>query len=145
MTTRLQKGANSQDIQLMYLSDVNAAPTIGDGDVLVFSETLEQFVPNSGATVSDAQLKEWTESGAYELTAITYDDVNTETVDTATVKWPDGSAGVFTTTEFNTTASPARVNAYTITHVDSGKTVTQASCTVDANGNITVKPALTVA
>ena len=145
MTTRLEKGALSRDLQLMFLGDVQAAPTIADGDTLVFSETLEKFVPNSGATASDTQLKEWAESGAYEMTAITYDGTNTQTVSTATVKWPDGSAGVFTTTAYNTTASPARVNAYTITHTDSGKTVTQAACTVDANGNITVKPALTVA
>lgn len=145
MTERLQRGMNSQDVQLLFLGDVQAAPTIADGGMLVFSETLEKFVPNVGATVSDQQLKEWTESGAYEMTAITYDDVNTQTVDTATVKWPDGSAGVFTTTAFNTTASPARVNAYTITHTDSGKTVTQAACTLNSDGNITAKPALTVA
>lgn len=56
MTTRLQKGANSQDIQLMYLSDVDAAPTIADGDALVFDESSEAFVPSSGKTVKVASL-----------------------------------------------------------------------------------------
>lgn len=98
-----------------------------------------------GATVSDQVLKAWTESGAYEMTAITYHVTNTKAVSTATVKWPDGSAGTLTTTAYNTTASPARVNAYTISHTDSGKTVTQAACTLNGDGEITVKPALTVA
>jgi len=143
MTTRLPKGANSGDFQLMFLGDVNAAPTIADGDMLTFSEVQEKFVPNSGSTVADSQLKAWAESGAYELTAITYDGTSTSAVSTATAKWPDGSAGVFTATTINSTYG--KVDAYTLTHVNSGKTVTQAAVTRDTNGNMTVKPALTVA
>lgn len=52
MTERLPKGANSQDIQLMHLEDVNAAPTIADGDALVFDETTEKFMPSSGKTLN---------------------------------------------------------------------------------------------
>lgn len=33
---------------------------------------------------------------------------------------------------------------YTVTHVESGRTVTQAAVTRDATGNITVAPALVV-
>lgn len=51
MTERLNKGANSQDIQLMYLEDANLAPTIADGDTPVFDETTEKFVPSSGKTL----------------------------------------------------------------------------------------------
>lgn len=46
MTTRLQKGGNSQDMQLMYTGDANLAPTIEDGDTPVFDETTEKFVPS---------------------------------------------------------------------------------------------------
>lgn len=95
----------------------------------------------SGATVSDAQLTEWTEGEDYELTAATYDADNVVT--TATAKWPDGSAGTFTTVTKD--ATWLAINAYTISHAASSKTVTQAAVTRDANGNITVKPALTVA
>ena len=95
----------------------------------------------SGATVSDAQLKEWTEGEDYEITAATYDSDNVVT--TATVQWPDGSAGTFTTTVKDTTW--LAINGYTITHTVASKTVTQATITRDANGNVTVKPALTVA
>lgn len=88
-----------------------------------------------------ASLIEWTTAEAYELTAINYDSDGVVT--TATVKWPDGSAGVFTVTVKNTAF--LAVDAYTITHVVLAKTVTQATMTRDASGNITVKPALTVA
>ncbi len=89
----------------------------------------------------DPQLKEWTEGEDYELTAATYDADNVIT--TATVKWPDASAGTFTTVTKDSTW--LAINAYTISHTSSGKTVTQAAVTRDASGNVTVKPALTVA
>lgn len=96
---------------------------------------------NGGATVSAQQLKDWTEGGCYEVTAATYDADNVIT--TATVKWPDASAGTLTTTSKN--ATWLSIDAYTISHTASSKTVTQAAVTRDASGNVTVKPALTVA
>lgn len=94
-----------------------------------------------GATVTDARLKEWVSGEDYELTAVTYDADGVPT--TATVKWPDASAGTFTTTTKNSTW--LAVDAYTISHTASGKTVTQTAVTRDSNGQVTVKPALTVA
>jgi len=94
-----------------------------------------------GANVTDAVLKAWAEGEAYELTAITYDSDGVVT--TATAKWADGSAGTFTTTSKNSTW--LAVDAYTITHSTSGKTVTQAAVTRNSDGNVTAKPALTVA
>jgi len=94
-----------------------------------------------GAGATDQLIKGWTEGGAYELTAITVD--SDEVVTTATVKWPDGSAGTFTTTTKNSTW--LGVDAYTISHTASGKTVTQAAVTRNASGTVTTKPALTVA
>ena len=95
-----------------------------------------------GATATAQTLRAWTEAGAYEATAITFD--SGQVVTTATVKWPDGSAGVFTTVTKNTTW--LAVDAYTITHADSGKTITQAAVTRDATtGDVTAKPALSVA
>lgn len=94
---------------------------------------------HGGTNVTDDLLKAWTEAEAYELTAITRDADGVPT--TATAKWPDGVAGTFTTVTKN--ATWLAVDAYTITH--GAKTVTQAAVTRDANGDITVKPALTVA
>jgi hypothetical protein len=96
-----------------------------------------------GATVSDQTLKQWTEGHDYELTAITYDGTHSTIIASAIVKWPDGSAGALTVTAHDNTA--LKETAYTITHTISGKTVTQAAVTLNADGNITVKPALTVA
>jgi len=96
-----------------------------------------------GAAATDQLLKEWTTGEDYELTAITYHGTYTNTVSTATVKWPDGSAGAFTATTINSTWEA--IDAYTITHTASGKTVTQAAVTRNADGNVTTKPALTVA
>lgn len=93
----------------------------------------------SGAT--DTVLKAWAEAGAYELTAVTVD--SDQVVTTATAKWPDGSAGTFTTTTKNSTW--LAVDAYTVSHTTSGKTVTQTAVTRNSSGTVTTKPALTVA
>jgi hypothetical protein len=93
-----------------------------------------------GAGVSNNRLVEWTTAEAYEPTAITRngDDV----VTSATVKWPDTSSGTFTATTVNSTYNT--VDAYTVTHTLSGKTVTQTAVTRNGNGAVTTKPALTV-
>lgn len=104
---------------------------------------LDQAITNlgGGTGVTDALLKEWVEGGDYELTAITRDSDNVVT--TATAKFPDGSAGTFTTVTKNTTW--LAIDAYTVSHTDSGKTVTQSAVTRNNAGAITTKPALTVA
>jgi hypothetical protein len=91
----------------------------------------------------DQVLKGWAVAGSYEMTAITYNVTYPTVIASATVKWPDGSAGVLTVTAFSTTW--LEETAYTITHVGSGLTVTQPAVTMDAYGQITVKPALTIA
>ena len=96
-----------------------------------------------GATVTNAQLVAWTESESYEPTSVTMDTTYPLVPSTATVKWPDGSAGTYTTTTINDTWEA--VDAYTVTHTASSKTVTQAAVTRDVNGRVTVKPALTIA
>ena len=95
-----------------------------------------------GASVQNAQLIAWTEAGAYEATAVTMDTTDDMVPATATVKWPDGSAGAFTATAINATWSA--VDAYTVTHTASGKTVTQATVSRNDDGIVTTKPALTV-
>jgi hypothetical protein len=97
-----------------------------------------------GASLSVQQLKDWAAGECYEATAVIFDSDGVPT--TATVKWPDGSAGTWTitpTTGKNTTW--LAVDGYSITHTGSGKTVTQPTVTRDGNGAVTVKPALTVA
>lgn len=90
----------------------------------------------------DFALKFWAEGENYELTSITYSANNV--ISSGVVKWPDGSAGTFTTVTENSTW--LGVDAYTITHANSLKTVTQTAVTRSAtHGGVTTKPALTVA
>lgn len=56
MTERIPRGANSFDFFLMFLADANLAPTIVDGDAVVFDEDSEKFVPSSGKTVNVGSL-----------------------------------------------------------------------------------------
>lgn len=86
------------------------------------------------------ELKAWANAGAYSISSATIDSDGVIT--TATVTWPDGSAGTFTRTTKNTTF--LTIDAYTVTHTDSGKTVTQPTMTRDSNGNVTAQPALTI-
>lgn len=91
------------------------------------------------APSTNASLKGWINSLAY--TAATYDSDNV--ISSATVKWPDGSSGTFTRTAKNSTF--LTVDAYTVTHADSSKTVTQPSVTRNSSGQVTAQPELTVA
>lgn len=95
------------------------------------------------SSVTAQQLKDWTEAESYEVLAITYSTNYPDVVASATLKWPDGSAGTFTSTTIN--ASFICVDAYTVSHTASSKTVTQAAVTRDSEGKVTTKPALTVA
>lgn len=95
-----------------------------------------------GASVTDARLVEWVEGGDYQLTAVSYDGTYTTVAASGTIKWPDGSAGTFTTDAINT--SWLVIDAYHVTHALSGHTVTQGAVTRNADGNVTVKPALVV-
>lgn len=93
-----------------------------------------------GEEVSPEVLKSWTVSELYEPTSVTYNDVGVATA--ADIVWPDGSAGVFTSTDINLVW--LAVDGYTITHEGSGQTVTQAAVTRNGDGAIIAKPALTV-
>lgn len=94
-----------------------------------------------GADISPQTLIAWTEAESYEPMSVTRDSDGV--LSTAAVQWPDGSAGTLTVTTRND--DWLAVDAYTITHDDSAKTVAQPAVTRDAEtGAITMKPALTV-
>lgn len=88
----------------------------------------------------DDQLKEWAGGKDVEMTTRTLDTDGRIT--SAVLKWPDGSAGTFTATDWN--ATHETYDGWTKSHTDSGKTVTQAAYTRRSDGAITNKPALTV-
>ncbi len=96
---------------------------------------------SAGAAATSALLKQWTTSDAYELLSITRD--GNDVITSASVKWPDGSGGTFTATTVNGTFH--LIDAFTVTHSLSGKTVTQAAVTRNGDGYPTTIPALVVA
>ena len=105
------------------------------------AETKKIAVSELFRVYENDELKAWTNSGAFAITSATRDSDGVIT--TATVSWPDASTGTFTRTTKNTTF--LTIDAYTVTHTDSGKTVTQSAVTRDSSGNVTAQPALTVA
>ena len=99
---------------------------------------LSDFGMESG---SNAPLIAWVLSGAYSVESAARDSDGVIT--TASILWPDGSAGTFTRTTKNATF--LTVDAYTATHAKSGKTAIQAAVTRDENGNVTAQPEITIA
>lgn len=90
---------------------------------------------------SDDWLLEAAQSEGYEMTPITRDVDSVIT--TGTVRWPDGTAGVFTTVTKNNTW--LTVDAYTLTYAGTpAKTLTQPLVTRDANGAVIVKPLIII-
>lgn len=119
-----------------------------DGTVTTFQKGRYYLRPDivndaAGGAMSgllDAQLIAWTLA---EMWAGTFTLDSDDVITTAAVVWPDGSAGTFTTVTKNTTF--LCIDAFTVTHTDSGKTVTQAALTRNGNGTVTVRPIPTVA
>ncbi len=120
-----------------------ASLSVGGGTATDLVTAVNELQTILAVTTKSARVLEWAVAGAYEMTNITYHPTLKGVVAGATVKWPDASGGTYTATSTNLTHEA--VDAYTITHTSSGKTVTQAAMTRDVWGNVTVKPALTIA
>lgn len=106
----------------------------------VNADTTEILATEPGST-------EWliavTNASAFTFTSKTLDA--NEAITTGTVTWPDGTAGVFTTTTASSTF-PGAVDAFTLTYIGTTtKTVTQGMVTRNTDGVITAKPQPTVA
>ncbi len=95
-------------------------------------------------SVLNTHLIAWTYTEAYRLASATRDA--NEALTTASVVWPDGSTGTFTT-DTASSAFPGAIDAYHVTYVNGSitRTVTQPAVTRDAQGGITSQPAITVA
>ena len=73
----------------------------------------------------------------------TYDGPYTDVVSTLAIVWPDGSAGTYTATAIDSVWLEA--TAFTLTHADSGLTLTGTGLVRNAAGQITTKMTLSVA
>lgn len=85
----------------------------------------------------------WTLAEAFVLSPVGRDA--NDAITTASVVWPDGATGTFTTDTASATFAGS-IDAYHITYVWGGgsKTITQAAVTRDAGGAVTVQPTPTV-
>ena len=68
----------------------------------------------------------------------TYHGTYTNVIASMPVLWPDGSVGAYTATVINSTWEEA--TTWTLTHVDSSKTLRSQGLARDSNGLITTQP-----
>lgn len=94
--------------------------------------------------IAQSSLLQWAYTSAFQLVVATRDA--NDAIVTASIVWPDGATGTFTT-DVASTAFPGAIDAWHATHVLDGvtKTVTQSAVTRNATGAVTAQPAITIA
>lgn len=131
------------------LKDFPAASALADADILFASQVgaekalaALQVAAYINAKRFNQTLLAWAYVQAFQLVSATRDANGAIT--TATIKWPDGTDGVFTT-DVASTAFPGTIDAWHATYAGATtKTVTQPTVTRDANGAVTAQPAITI-
>jgi asparagine N-glycosylation enzyme membrane subunit Stt3 len=106
--------------------------------------TVAQVAAFSAASIATSLLLGWAYAQAFQLVTATRDANGAIT--TASVVWPDGATGTFTT-DTASTAFPGAIDAYHVTYVQGATTltVTQPAVTRDGTtGAVTAQPALAV-
>ncbi|WLG43235.1 hypothetical protein [Pseudomonas sp. FP1740] len=99
------------------------------------------FVEENAAR-STYTLISWAYTQAFQAVTATR-DANGAIV-TASIVWPDGIAGVFTT-DVASTAFPGAIDAWHATYASTpAKTITQPTVTRDASGAVIAQPAITI-
>lgn len=147
-TVDLQPGDTDGKAAGLWWYDVELQHTAGTVATVLygrFNLVADQASDVAGGALAgllEAQLIAWTHATAFAFTVPVYDATWPDTVASSAVVWPDGSGGTFTATSINPYCG--LVDAFTVTHTDSGKTVTQAAVTRDADNRITAQPAPTV-
>lgn len=97
-----------------------------------------------GADATDAYILANFEAAlAHMSSSPGYDVVYTDVIEVAAVIWPDGSAGVYTAVTID--ATWLEPTEWTLTHADSGKTLTASGLVRNAAGQITTEMGYTIA
>lgn len=113
----------------------------GDDDNIYSKDLFDnEIMQESFDMTLEQRLKEWAQGNDYESIQINRDE--SDRIISSSVKWPDGSKGFLTMTDFN--AEFGCYDGYRITHEDSGKTVVQAAMVRNTLGSVIYKPELIV-
>lgn len=145
-----------QDQINQFVTDTGLAHQIVHGDASTTVTTAGGPVRSIAKLVADNQalidaaltlnqsLRQWAYTSAFQVPSATR-DANGAIV-TASIVWPDGATGTFTT-DTASTAFPGAIDAWHATYVNGAitKTVTQPAVTRDANGAVIAQPAITIA
>ncbi len=119
--------------------------TPGTDSVLVKSSTGQVRAIGPVFAARRMDVTAWAYSSAFAVLSATRN--GDEAIITASVQWPDGSTGTFTTDTFSS-SFPGAIDAYHVTYVPIGGgttlTLTQNLLTRDAAGAVTAQPALVV-
>src|SRR5260370_10531712 len=103
--------------------------------------TISQIRDYLNSLYLNQRLLQWTYSGGYLLTSVVRD--TNDAASTATVLWPDGTTGNYTT-DVASTAFPGAIDAYHITYNGTTtKTMNQPTVTRHANDGMSIQPAVT--
>ena len=103
---------------------------------------LLEAVASVAGTIASSLLLTWAYTQAFQLVGATRNSDGAIT--SATIKWPDGVNGVFTSDTLST-AFPGAIDAWHATYAGATtKTVTQPLVTRDSIGAVTVQPAITI-
>jgi hypothetical protein len=88
-------------------------------------------------------LMQWACAEAYQAPTV-YRNSNGAVI-SATIIWPDGTSGLFTTDVFST-AFPGAIDAWHATYITNSLvyTITQPQVTRDSNGGVIIQPAITI-
>lgn len=87
-------------------------------------------------------LMAWANEQNFQLVSVTRDANGT--IASATIKWPDGTGGTFTT-DLASAEFPGAIDAWRATYLgEATKTVVQAAVTRDANGSVIAQPDITI-
>jgi len=95
---------------------------------------------SNAVSMTDSNLLQCVAAEGFQLLTIQRDSNSVAT--NATVRWPDGTGGVFTASSVNTNWQA--IDAFTITYTNRSRTITQSAVSRDVNGAVTNKPALTI-
>lgn len=120
------------------LSELDTAITTNASNIATNSTNITTNATNiannaGGASATDALLKAWAISGAWWHTAQpTYDTTYTSLVASVAIEWPDGSAGTYTAVTIN--EAWEETISFTVSHTDSGKTVSISKDARDEDG-----------